>query len=47
MTLVPLEIPPGVFKNGTDLMAKDRWTDASLVRFHEDSLRPIGGWREF
>lgn len=45
--LIPLEVPPGVFKNGTDLMAKDRWTDASLVRFHEDSLRPIGGWREF
>lgn len=45
--LIPLEIPAGVFKNGTDLMAKDRWADASLVRYHEDSLRPIGGWREF
>lgn len=45
--LIPLEIPAGVFKNGTDLMAKDRWTDASLVRFHESSLRPIGGWRQF
>ncbi|NKX40952.1 hypothetical protein HGG71_05645 [Rhodobacteraceae bacterium R_SAG2] len=47
MTLIPLEIAPGVFKNGTDMMAKDRWTDANLVRWHEDSLRPIGGWREF
>jgi hypothetical protein len=45
--LIPLEIPPGVFKNGTDLMAKDRWTSASLVRFHEDSLKPVGGWRSF
>lgn len=43
--LVPLELPPGVFKNGTDLMAKDRWTDASLVRFYESSARPIGGWQ--
>lgn len=45
--LIPLEIKPGVFKNGTDLMAKDRWTDANLVRWHEDSLRPVGGWRSF
>jgi len=45
--LIPLEIPPGVFKNGTDLMARDRWTDANLVRFHEDSVRPVGGWRSF
>ena len=45
--LTPIEIPAGVFKNGTDIMAKDRWTDASLVRFHEDSLRPVGGWRSF
>lgn len=45
--LIPLEIPAGVFKNSTDLMAKDRWTDASLVRFHENALRPIGGWRSF
>lgn len=47
MPLVPLEIPPGVYKNGTDLYAKDRWADANLVRWVEGIMRPIGGWRSF
>jgi len=45
MTLVPLEIPPGVYRNGTDLDAFGRWRDASLVRWRDGSLRPVGGWR--
>jgi len=45
MPLIPLTIPPGVFKNGTDLQASGRWADADLVRWHDDSLKPIGGWR--
>lgn len=46
MTLVALDIPAGVVRNGTDLQSAGRWRDASLVRWEGGSLRPIGGWRE-
>jgi hypothetical protein len=45
MPLIPLAIPPGVYRNGTDLQAANRWRDANLVRWHEGALRPVGGWR--
>ena len=44
--LVPLEIPPGVYRNGTDLQAQGRWHDISLVRWKDGAMQPIGGWRE-
>lgn len=44
MPLVPLELPPGVYRNGTDLQSAGRWLDASLVRWHEGTIKPIGGW---
>ena len=46
MPLIPLDIPPGVYANGTDYEASGRWHEASLVRWRDGSLRPIGGWRE-
>lgn len=46
MALVSLEIPPGFYKNGTDLEGAGRWRDGSLVRWKDNSLRPVGGWRE-
>jgi hypothetical protein len=46
MPLVPLEIPPGVFANGTDLQAAGRWRDVSLVRWLEGYMQPVGGWRD-
>ncbi|MGA0926882.1 MAG: hypothetical protein ACO3RW_06755, partial [Burkholderiaceae bacterium] len=45
MPLIPLKIPPGVYRNGTDLESSGRWRDASLVRWRNGSLRPVGGWR--
>ena len=44
MPLLRLEIPPGVFRNGTDYESSGRWRDASLVRWQNNSLRPVGGW---
>lgn len=44
MPLVPLEIPPGVYRNGTEYEAKGRWFDTSLIRWREGRLEPIGGW---
>ncbi|MEO1841089.1 MAG: hypothetical protein ABGY21_06325, partial [Pseudomonadota bacterium] len=46
MPILPLKIPPGVFKNGTEYQAKGRWADADLVRWHEGAMRPVGGWRQ-
>lgn len=44
MPLVPLAIPPGVYRNGTDYQSSGRWRDASLVRWTEGTMQPIGGW---
>lgn len=46
MPLLPLKIPAGVYKNGTDYEASGRWIDADLVRWNAGSLRPVGGWVE-
>lgn len=43
--LIPLKIPPGIYRNGTNYQAQGRWYDASLVRFFEGTIRPVGGWR--
>lgn len=44
-TLLPLDLPPGIFRNGTDYQAKGRWHDSSLVRFFAKTIQPVGGWR--
>jgi hypothetical protein len=43
---IPLQIPPGVYKNGTEYQSKGRWNDANLVRWYEGTMRPVGGWRK-
>jgi hypothetical protein len=45
MPMIPLQIPPGLFRNGTELQATGRWYDANLVRWYEGLIRPVGGWR--
>ena len=42
---IPIKIPPGVYRNGTEYQAAGRWHDASLVRWYENTLRPVLGWR--
>jgi len=44
MALIPLKLPPGIHRNGTDFESSNRWRDASLIRWHDGSLRPVGGW---
>lgn len=46
MPLVPLQLPPGVYRNGTDMQASGRWRDASLVRWADGTMRPVKGWEE-
>ena len=43
---IPLKLPPGIYRNGTEYQAAGRWYDANLVRWYENTLRPVGGWRK-
>lgn len=45
--LLPLVLPSGVWRNGTQYQAKGRWYDTNLVRFYESTVRPWGGWVAF
>ena len=45
MPFIPLNIPPEFTKTETDLQASGRWADANLVRWHEGTMQPFGGWR--
>lgn len=44
MALMPLNIPPGVYRNGTEFQASNRWRDANLIRWTDGTMRPVGGW---
>ena len=46
MPLVPIKLPAGFYRNGTEFEASNRWRDGSLVRWLDGSLKPIGGWPE-
>ena len=46
MPLVSLELPAGVYRNGTKLQSKGRWYDANMIRWKNGRLRPIGGWEQ-
>ena len=43
MSLIELQIPPGVFRNGTKRDARGRFYDANLIRWKSGKLKPIGG----
>jgi hypothetical protein len=46
MPLASLAIPPGVMRIGTEYQSTGRWHDASLVRWADGAMGPIGGWAE-
>lgn len=46
MPLIPLQLPAGVYCNGTEYQSKGRWRDANLIRWAEGVMSPVGGWRE-
>jgi len=45
MALIPLDIPAGIYRNGTDLQSQGRWRDSNLVRWHDGTMQPVQGWR--
>lgn len=44
MPLMKLDIPPGMYKQGTDYQSASRWINANLVRWFEKTIRAVGGW---
>lgn len=44
MTLLSIQPPAGIVKNGTELQQANSWNDGNLVRWNEGSLQPVGGW---
>lgn len=44
MPLVPFQVPPGIYRAGTEYQSLGRWYDASLVRFAYGTIQPVGGW---
>ncbi len=47
MPYLPLEFPPGIYRNGTERQAKGRWYDGNQVRFYNGHAlpRPSGAHR--
>jgi hypothetical protein len=45
VTQLPLVIPPGIYRDGTQYQSKGRNYDANLVRWYGAALGPINGWR--
>lgn len=45
-TLIPIKLKPGLYRNGTVYEAAKRWYAANLIRWHEGTIRPIGGWTQ-
>lgn len=45
--LIPVDLPPGFFHNGTRYESRGRWYDGNLVRWHQGALQPVGGWTSF
>ena len=44
MPLHGLDIPPGMYRNGTEYQSQGRWYDGRYIRFFERTIRPVGGW---
>lgn len=44
MPFVKIDVPPGMYLNGTEYGAAGRWRLGNLVRFFRGEPQPIGGW---
>lgn len=45
--LLKLDIPPGLYANGTDYQSQGRWHKGNLVRWRNGSMQPVMGWTKF
>lgn len=46
MPYLELELPPGLYRNGTEFQSRGRWYDGDLVRWYQGAMQPVGGWQE-
>lgn len=46
MPLFPIDLPPGVFRSGTELQSSGRYYDTDQVRWQNGALQPTGGWAQ-
>lgn len=44
MPILPLQIPPGIERNGSSYDTPNRWWDMNLVRWQSGTAVPVGGW---
>ena len=44
MALIKIDLPAGIYSNGTDYESLGRWNDSNFIRWQNNSIRPIGGW---
>lgn len=44
MPFVKIDIPPGMYLNGTEYGAAGRWRLGNLIRFFRGEPQPVGGW---
>lgn len=44
MSLLKIDLPPGVSRAGTLYQTQGRWYDSNFVRWYQGSMAPIGGW---
>lgn len=44
MSLVPIELPPGLYTEDSDRAARGRWKAGNRVRFYKGKPESIGGW---
>jgi hypothetical protein len=45
MPRLPISLPPGLFRDGTQYQSKGRYYDAALTRWYGAALGPVNGWR--
>ena len=46
MALVKLDIPAGAVRGSTEYETGGRWRDMNFIRFYNNVIQPIGGWRK-
>ena len=44
MAFISLQLPPGLYRTGTDYASKGRWFNANLWRWYSGEQRGVGGW---
>jgi hypothetical protein len=44
MTIIPLQLPPGIVRGANPDDAPGRWYDGNLVRWRDGVMEPVGGW---